>query len=154
VLGSRSAALRIALVWCLLASGAAGAGPAAAAPHERAMIDKINAARARHGAPPLRPSPSLRRSALAFARHLMRRDLFGHAARIRASPRFHALGEVLAIHRGGRPRRSFTVRAWMGSPGHRSVLLSRMFRRVGAARVRGRFHGRRTTIWVVQVGRY
>jgi uncharacterized protein YkwD len=118
------------------------------------MIDKINAARARHGAPPLRPSPSLRRSALAFARHLMRRDLFGHAARIRASPRFRALGEVLAIHRGRRPRRSFTVRAWMGSPGHRSVLLSRMFRRVGAARARGRFHGRRTTIWVVQVGRY
>ena len=149
--GRRAAAFRLALVSCLVM---AGAETAVAAPSEAAMVDQINSARARHGVPPLRRAPRLERSASAFARHLMRTDRFGHAARIRAGSSFRALGEVLAMHGGRRPRRPFTVRGWLRSPPHRSVILSPAFRRMGAGRATGRFRGRRATIWVVQVGRY
>ena len=151
--GLRAVALRIALACCLFAPGLVPAA-ATAAPAEPAMVDAINAARARHGLRPLRLAPSLARSSRAFAGHLMRTDYFGHAARIRASPRFRALGEILALHTSPRPHRRWTVSRWMNSPGHRAVILSRAFSRVGAGRAVGRFGGRRTTIWVAQFGRY
>ena len=118
-----------------------------------AVVNKVNRVRRRNGLRRLRLSPSLTRSSRRFARHLMRTDRFGHARRIRANPRFRRVGEVLAMHGGWRPRASKTIRAWMHSPTHRHVLLSRSYRRVGAGRAVGRFGGRRATIWVMQVGR-
>jgi len=117
------------------------------------VVHKVNRLRRRHGLRLLRFSPSLTRSSRRFAHHLMRTNRFGHAPRIRANPRFRFLGEVLALHWGWRPRASSTIRAWMRSPTHRHVLLSRSYRRVGAGRAAGRFGGRRATIWVMQVGR-
>jgi uncharacterized protein YkwD len=149
--GLRSEALRVAVTGCLVIAVAA---PAAAAPREPEMVAKINEARQRHGLPPLRPAHSLERSAHAFAGHLMRIDRFAHAARIRASSRFRLLGEALAMHRGRRPRRSGTVRRWLASPGHRALVLSRSFGRMGAGRAVGRFRGRPATIWVLQLGSY
>jgi uncharacterized protein YkwD len=42
---------------------------------------------------------------------------------------------------------------WLRSPSHRAVILTRSMNLVGAGMVRGRFRGRRATIWVVQTGR-
>jgi uncharacterized protein YkwD len=117
------------------------------------LVGKLNRVRRRNGLRSLRYSPSLARSSRSFARHLMSTDRFGHAPRIRAPRRFRWVGEVLAMHRGWRPRSSSTIRTWMHSPTHRHVLLSRNFRSVGAGRAAGRFGGRRATIWVMQVGR-
>jgi uncharacterized protein YkwD len=112
------------------------------------MVDTINRARAKHGAQALRHSASLSRSARRYARRLLRTGSFGHTGRIRAGGRFRHLGELLAQHKGRKPRRSRTVRGWLRSPWHRPVLLGNQFRLVGVARV----HGRRRTIWVVHVG--
>jgi uncharacterized protein YkwD len=117
------------------------------------MVGKINRARRRHGLRGLRASPSLTRSSRRFGRHLMRTDRFGHDSHIWTSRRFRYKGEVLALHSGWRARRGGTIRGWMGSSAHRSVLLSGRYRLVGAAPVRGRFGGRRATIWVAQVAR-
>jgi uncharacterized protein YkwD len=125
--------------------------PSSAAAGERdrpAMVDTINRARAWHGAPALRHSASLSRSAKRYARRLLRTGRFGHTRRIRAGGRFRHLGELLARHNGRKPRRSRTVRGWLRSPWHRPVLLGDQFRLVGV----GRVHGRRRTIWVVHVG--
>jgi uncharacterized protein YkwD len=117
------------------------------------MVGKINRARRRHGLRRLRASASLARSSRRFGRYLMRANRFGHDSHIWTNRRFRYKGEVLALHSGWRARRGSTIRGWMRSPAHRSVLLSGRYRLVGAAAVRGRFGGRRTTIWVAQVAR-
>jgi uncharacterized protein YkwD len=116
------------------------------------MIKKINNVRKNHGLRPVRRAPSLARSARRYARVMMSRDFFGHGSRIRAPRRFRRLGEAIAMRRGyrGSPRR--TVRQWMGSPGHRALVLSPSFRFMGAGVAKGRFRGRRTTIWVLHLG--
>ena len=130
---------------------AAVPGSAPAGPRE-SMLERINAVRASAGVHPLRLSRGLNGSSYRYARYLMRRDRFGHASRIRASG-FRTLGEVLEMHRGYRAQVHGTFRTWMNSPGHRYVLLSRRFYWIGLGRVAGRFHGRRSTIWVGQLGR-
>lgn len=140
-------AIVVALILSLLPSAAA-----AGAKDPRAMVDMINRARAKHGAHALRPHAALSKSARRYARHLLRTGSFGHAGRIRAGNRFNLLGELLASHRGRKPRRSRTVRAWMRSAGHRPVLLGSGFRFVGVGRVYGGFQGSRRTIWVVHLG--
>jgi uncharacterized protein YkwD len=116
------------------------------------MFQKINNIRRAHGLAKLRPSYSLFISAKLYARRMMRSDYFGHLSRIPVTSRFRAAGETLAWHRGWRlsPRR--TVRRWMHSPGHRAVLLSSRYNRIGVGRSRGRFWGRSATMWVAHVG--
>ena len=138
----------------VLATLALGALPACAQASARSsMLAQINSVRAYVGVHPLRLSGSLNGSSSRFANHLMRRDVFGHASRIRASSSFRMLGEILELHRGLRPQVGATVRAWLRSPGHRRVLLSRSFYWVGLGRPSGRFNGRRATIWVGHFGR-
>ena len=116
------------------------------------MITKVNKVRNAHGLPALRESRSLARSSRRYAGHLMRTDRFGHAYRIHAKG-FKHLGEALALRSGWRPGRSATIRGWLRSPAHRALLLSRSFRQVGAGASRGRFGGRKATIWVLHLGR-
>jgi uncharacterized protein YkwD len=127
--------------------------PASASAGTPPMVRKINKARQAYGLPALRYSPSLGRSSGRFARRLVRIDRFAHAPRIQASRRFRRLGECLGRQSGFQLRRSKMIRAWLRSPSHRAILLSRAFNRVGAAPARGRFWGRRSTIWVAQFGR-
>jgi uncharacterized protein YkwD len=127
--------------------------PASASAGTPPMIRKINKARHAYGLPALRYSPSLGRSSGRFARRLISTGRFGHAPRIWASRRFRRVGECLGMQSGFRLRRSKMVRAWLNSPTHRAILLSRAFNRVGASPARGRFWGRRKTIWVAQFGR-
>ena len=140
-------------VLCVLALSAAPA-PAGAAVSKRGdrMMDAINFVRADAGLRPLRRSRRLVRSSAARAELMMRNDFFAHPAQL-AVPTFNALGEVLALHGGRRPQTRRTLRRWANSPGHRSVILAREFRWVGAARAVGRYHGNRATIWVVRFGR-
>ena len=95
-------------------------------------IAAVNVERARHGLKPLVQHAVLERSADRFAGRLVRTNRFAHESRIRVpAGRFTHLGEVLA--QGGR---TFTpaqaVRAWLGSPPHRRILLSRTFTHAGA----------------------
>jgi uncharacterized protein YkwD len=118
------------------------------------ILDYVNKARARHGLAPFHASNSLHGSASAFAGHLMRAGRFAHDTRIHASSRFRMLGEALAIRIGTRRLRpGATVRAWLHSPGHRALVLSRNFRLAGAGYSRGTFGGRRAVISVLHLGR-
>jgi uncharacterized protein YkwD len=116
------------------------------------MLRKVNAARARHGLPALRPSRSLGRSSGRFAHWLMSHGLFGHRAGVSASHRFRRLGEALAMHSGSKPGIRGTVRSWLGSPAHRAIVLTHSMRWIGVGMSRGRFGGHRAVIWVLQVG--
>jgi uncharacterized protein YkwD len=139
---------------CMLALAALALPAPAQASHATGlMIGKVNQVRARHGLPPLRSSPSLKRSSRRFSNFLMARDVFGHRSRVSASRRFRRLGEALALHGGHRLGVSGTVRSWLRSPTHRAIVLTRTRNLVGAGCTRGRFGGGRATIWVLQVGR-
>lgn len=144
-----------AAVALLVACGSLIVEPAAtdaASPAQRAMVKQVNQVRAAHGLRALRPSARLHRSARRYARWMLRHDYFGHLRRIRASSRYALLGENLAWHSGRRPRVGRTIRAWLGSPGHRALLLHPRFRWLGAGPARGSMHGRRATVWVLHFG--
>jgi uncharacterized protein YkwD len=137
----------------MLAIAVSAAQPAMAAPAEtEAALDAINHARAGAGLRPLALSPALTRSSAAFAGRIMRTGVFAHAGTIQAAGGFKRLGECIAMHTGRAARPARTVRRWLASPGHRPLLLSRGFRQAGAAAVEGRFNGRRSTVWVLQLG--
>ena len=140
------------LVTACLAATLALPAAAQAAPPSEIMLRKVNEARAQHGVGGLQASPSLNASAAGYAHWLMSTDTFGHLASIRASGSFERVGEVLELHGGRRARIARTVRRWLRSPGHRTVLLDPSFRYFGAGRTVGRFRGRPATIWVGQLG--
>jgi uncharacterized protein YkwD len=145
--------VRIHVATALVASALLVLPPAAAgADSADTLVEKVNARRADHGRPSLRSSRSLRRSARAHARYLVRNQVFAHSARIDVSRPFWRVGEILELHRGTRPRPSYAVRLWMRSRTHRAQLLDPAFRWVGIARAVGQFNGRRVTIWVVHFG--
>ncbi len=144
----KSLALLCLAALCVGAPGVAQGSTAEPDP----IVETINAARASHGLRPLRPSPSLARSAARYSRSLIRADRFSHAGRIHASRRFRRLGEAIALHPGWRPRRRTTVRRWLRSSGHRALLLSRDFTHVGAGLSRGRYGRGHATIWTLQLG--
>jgi len=137
------------LIACLLVPAA----PAAADSPAAKMIRKVNAYRKHRGVPPLRMSRSLNHSSQRYAGHMMHSGYFGHSARIHASRRFKRLGEIIEMHRGHRLDLRGALRAWSRSPGHNAILLDGNFKYVGAGPVKGRFHGRRTTMWVMHFGR-
>jgi uncharacterized protein YkwD len=120
---------------------------------EADMIGAINQARAQHGLHALRRSSSLMSSAGRFSSWLMERDTFGHLSRIQASSDFVALGEALAMHSGSRFRVRSTLSRWLGSPGHRAIVLSPTMRWLGTGVTRGRMGAMRATVWVLHVGR-
>ena len=140
------------LVACGLLLFAGPVAVQAASPEQRAMVKQVNSVRASHGLRPLRPAPALNHSARRYAAWMLRHDYFGHQRRIRASSHFGLLGENLAWHSGGRPRVGRTVRAWLGSPGHRALLLHPRFRWLGAGMARGTMGARRATAWVLHFG--
>ena len=141
----------------VLACGAVLAAPSPVAADgkdvRQRMLHAVNAVRAQHGLAAFRGSPSLHRSASAYARWMLRAEYFGHLSRIRASGRFSMLGETLAWHSGRRARVARTVRRWMQSPPHRALILHPGFRWLGAGMARGRLSGQRATTWVLHFGR-
>ena len=140
-----------ALLLCMLATALAIPG-AASANKGIDMLNAVNNVRAHHGLPALHYSRSLAHSAHTYSRTMLRSGYFGHSSRIHASRRFRTLGEIIEYHLGMRPAVSSTLSDWMHSPEHRSIILSRSFSSAGAGYVRGRFHGRRTTLWTMHFG--
>jgi uncharacterized protein YkwD len=137
----------------MLAFSLVGVPASAEAGHARGvLLGKVNQARVKAGVRPLRTSPSLVQSSSRFSSSLMSGDRFGHGPRISVRGRYRQLGEALSIHFGHAPRAAATVRRWLASPGHRSVLLKAGVNWMGAGLTQGRFRGRRATIWVLQVG--
>jgi uncharacterized protein YkwD len=129
------------------------AAPASADSATAKMVRKVNEYRQNRGIPPVRMSRSLNASSARYARHMMSKGYFGHSGRIRASRRFKRLGEIIEMHRGLRSNPSAALQAWSGSPSHNAILTDGSFNYVGAGVVKGRFHGRRTTMWVMHFGR-
>ena len=146
--------LRVLLAAALLCSLSALPAPAAAAETSigNGMMDAINWVRASEGLRPLRHSQRLSRSSAARSRLMMRDNFFAHPSRLRV-PSFDSVGEVLELHGGHRPQVRRVLMRWGGSSGHRSLMMSRRFRWIGAARTSGRYQGRRATIWVVRFGK-
>ena len=123
----------------------------------RGVICLINHARRRHGLRPYRPNFKLTRAATRHSRSMVRRDYFSHYGpggstpgdRIAKTGYFNgtsarAWGENIAAgkRRRGSPKSIF--RAWMGSPGHRAVILSSTFRHIGLGVARGYPNGGRS----------
>ena len=146
---SRRAAACLALACAVVLSTTSSQAGASPSP----MVDKINEVRAAHGLHALRYSRSLARSSSLFSRHVLRTDRFAHASRIWASRRFSKVGEVLGLNPGWKIRRKRTLWLWLGSPGHRNVLMSRSYRYIGAARAHGLLGVSPATVWTVQFGR-
>lgn len=154
----RFVASLIAAVAALVAVALAPAAEArAATPRfdrpERAVVRAIVRQRARAGLARVHRSRRLARAADYHSREMLAADYFAHTSRnggpmerrLRRFSHSHRLGETLAMI-GGRCGRHFArrvVRMWMHSPGHRAILLSPDFRRVGIGRRTGHLDGRR-----------
>ena len=130
-------ALRRGLVaaCCLLVCALMPSAASASARQDRleaGIVRAMNRMRATHGLPALRVSGGLARAAEAHSRTMLRRNVMSHGAfgaRVRRYVRVRRVGENLAWM--NRCRANTIVQMWMNSSGHRHVLLSRSFRRVG-----------------------
>jgi uncharacterized protein YkwD len=127
------------------------AGAARSFPGE-GMMDAINSVRANHGLRQLERSARLVRSSASRAELMMHGDFFAHPSQLQV-PTFDRVGEILELHGGRRARMGRTIRLWLNSYGHRAVMLSSRYRRIGAARALGSYQGHRATIWVVRFGK-
>ena len=146
---------------CLLAalftvpSIAAASGKARVDSRERAMVRGINDQRARYGLASVRVSSRLARAADYHSWEMLEADYFAHSSdngesfdqRVRRFANHRALGETLAMVGGcGRGSARRVVRMWMNSAGHRAILLSSKFRRIGLAKRTGNLGGNRACV--------
>jgi uncharacterized protein YkwD len=119
---------------------------------EESFFRALNATRARHSLPDVRPDARLQRAARSHSAEMVTRGYFAHrdfARRIRRSGTgWPTVGEVLgwSVADGVSTRR--IVGLWLASPTHRAVLLRRGFRLVGVGVMRGPFKGRSSCVVV------
>jgi uncharacterized protein YkwD len=117
----------------LTASRCRGAGARHASPAvlRRAMLCLVNRARTSAGLSPLRAERHLARAASRHAADMARHHYFAHVSpsgksalsRARAAGWRGRVGEVIAWGCGLRSTPRATVRAWLNSPPHRSIIL-------------------------------
>jgi uncharacterized protein YkwD len=106
---------------------------------ERSVVRAINRARSHHGLRRLHAGRRLARAADVHTLHMLVANYFSHGAfsqRVRRYVGYRRIGETIAMTSRCSARR--VVRMWLNSPGHRAVLLSRGFGRVGVGRRVGR----------------
>ena len=122
---------------------------------EKKLLTLVNHVRATHGLHKLKMAASLERASRAHSRDMVRNDYFSHdsdsgesfcARLIRfgystAGCTSWTAGENIACGSGssGTPKAIFM--AWMHSPPHRAVILTKRFRNVGVGRANGAFKG-------------
>ena len=124
----------------------------------------VNEARARHGAPPLRPDRLLALAARRHSREMVARGYFSHTSPRGLSSRARiersgwmagrsrwTIGETLAWHAGSPDPREI-VRRWLASPPHRHVLLNRRFRVAGIGVAAGTPRSTRGTTYTADFG--
>ena len=124
---------------------------------ERRTVAFINNVRANNGLKRLRVSRRLSRAANTHSWSMIVWDFFAHTSkdgtssstRIRRYKRANKVGETLAwVPRRERRNAPWqVVRMWMNSPGHRQVLLSSSFRRIGMARQAGTLGSNRALVF-------
>jgi uncharacterized protein YkwD len=110
---------------------------------DRAIARVLNQARSFSGLPPLRFSRPLAGAARGHCGDLQRHHMLSHNSssgapfswRIRHAAPARSVGETIAAVRG-RTTAGIVVRAWLASPEHRAVMLSRGFSRVGVGHAR------------------
>jgi uncharacterized protein YkwD len=130
--------------------------PAGASSLGRQVLRGINAERAKHDLRPLRLAPSLRRVAGSHSRYMARVKRLRHESadgtsatrRIRRAMRLRRTGEAIAFAGTARA----LVKAWMASPPHRRLLLSRSFRVIGVGVARGSYQSSRVLYATADLG--
>lgn len=140
-------------------------GVAAAKPHvdgkERAIVRAINRQRSKHGLSALRSSRRLARAADYHSWEMLDANYFAHESRdggpfderVRRFARHRTVGETLAMLGGcGRKAAGRVVRMWMNSSGHRAILLSSSYRRVGVGKRTGDLGGNRACLVTADFG--
>jgi len=142
----------------LTASHCHGARDASPAVLRRAMLCLVNRARMGADLSPFRAERRLARAASRHAADMGRRHYFAHVSprgtsalsRARAAGWRGGVGEVIAWGCGSLSTPRATVRAWLHSPRHRSIILgSARAAGVGVRRVAGCGGG---AYWVMDVG--
>ena len=155
----------VATVAVAIVLAAAGGGllsrslrPTGAAPvlaTEATVLVLLNQQRAAHRLPPLALDRQLTRVATSHSADMMRRGYFAHDGpevawdvRIRREVKRAVVGEILEFGAGKRRTASGMVKAWMQSPPHRRVILTRDLRLIGIGIVTGTFRGQEDTAMV------
>jgi uncharacterized protein YkwD len=132
---SRRAPLVACLIVCVLSPGAVARASARTDRLEAGILRAMNDYRAQHGRPKLRQQRGFARAADAHSAAMLRQNTLTHgnfSQRVRRYVRrVSRVGENLAWMRGCNP--NDIVAMWARSSGHRHVMLSRSFRRVGVA---------------------
>ena len=134
-------------LFCAAVAPAAEAAGPSVDRGERAVVRAINKARGQHGIKRLKTAPRLALAADVHTRSMLVRNYFSHGAfaqRVRRYVSFRRIGETIAWSSRCSARR--VVRMWLNSSGHRAVLLSRGYRRVGVARRKGRLGSTRACV--------
>jgi uncharacterized protein YkwD len=163
----RSVASLTLAVSCLLAAmsappivATAGASPQVDS-RERAIVRAINRQRSRHGLAGVRTSRRLARAADFHSWEMLDADYFAHESRdggpfdqrVRRYANHRSLGETLAMLGGcGQGSARKIVRMWMNSSGHRAILLSSAYRRVGIGKRAGDLGGNRACVVTADFG--
>lgn len=128
---------------------------------ERAIVRAINRQRSKHGLAAVRTSSRLAKAADFHSWEMLDADYFAHESRdggpfdqrVRRYANHRALGETLAMLGGcGKGSARTVVSMWMNSSGHRAVLLSSKYRRVGIGRRAGKFGGSRRCLVTADFG--
>ena len=113
----------------------------------------INAVRRQYGLGTVRPSPLLHAVALRHSDDMILRDYFSHTSPSGQTVKDRIVrsgfvtgyswigGETLAWGTGTLAGAVSTVKAWLGSPEHRAILLSPRWTRIGISRACGHFLG-------------
>jgi uncharacterized protein YkwD len=151
------AALSLAVFSLLLLPALASAGPR----HdrfERKVVRVINAERAQHGLAPVKGNRRLGRAADYHSWEMLAGNYFAHASRnggsfdsrVRRYARYRAVGETIAWM--SRCRARTVVSMWMNSSGHRAILLSGRFRRIGVGRRKGSLGSTRACVVTADFG--
>jgi uncharacterized protein YkwD len=119
---------------------------AAAAETNTAIVKRVNAVRASHALAPLRMSRSLDRAAAAHCAEMLSGGALSHGSlgpRLEQYTSATTFGETIAWMPSAAV--GTVVRAWLQSPPHRAVLLSRRFHRIGVGARRGSLGGQSGT---------
>ena len=128
---------------------------------ERAIVRAINRQRTKHGLVSVRSSRRLARAADYHSWEMLDADYFAHESRdgspfdqrIRRYADHRSVGETLAMLGGcGKHSARRVVRMWMHSAGHRAILLSSTFRRVGLGRRTGDLGGSHACVVTADFG--
>jgi uncharacterized protein YkwD len=131
----RRALLAVFTLVCVLAPGAVAHASPRTNSVEAGIVRAMNEFRAQHGLPKLRQQRGFARAADAHSAKMLRENRVAHgnfSKRVRRYVRrVKRVGENLAWMNRCDPGK--VVSMWANSAGHRHVMLSRSFRRVGVA---------------------